>query len=93
MSVRGGTVTFSNLAFNVPGAGVQLRGSYNLENEDLDFHGHLLMDARISQTTTGVKSFLLKLFDPFFSSDSGGSSVPIQVTGKRSDPEFGLDIL
>jgi hypothetical protein len=93
MMVRRGIVTFSNLAFEVPGAAVQLRGSYNLDSEELDFHGHLLMDAKISQTTTGAKSVFLKLIDPFFGKPSGGSSVPIQVTGKRSDPDIGLDIL
>ena len=93
MKVRKGTISFSNLAFDVPGASVQLHGSYNLANEELDFHGHLLMDAKISQATTGAKSFLLKIFDPFFGKDGGGSSIPIQVTGTRSDPDFGLDIL
>ena len=43
-----------------------LDGKYGLDKEDLDFHGKLRMQAKISQTTTGVKSFVLKAVDPFF---------------------------
>ena len=94
LAVRQGTVTFSTLAFDVPGAAVQLRGSYNLRSEELNFHGRLLLDAKISQATTGAKSLFLRLFDPFFTKDGGGgASLPIQITGERSDPDFGLDLL
>jgi hypothetical protein len=92
LTVRQGTVTFSSLAFDVPGATVQLSGSYNLRSEVIDFHGHLLLDAKISQTTTGAKSFVLRLFDPFFNKDGGGASLPIKITGERKNLDFGLDL-
>ena len=57
---------FRGLTFTVTGAQVALDGKYGLEKEDLDFHGKLRMQAKISQTTTGVKSFVLKAVDPFF---------------------------
>ena len=87
-----GTIRFSNLQFDVPGAGVQLAGSYNMDKEEVNFHGHLLLDAKISQTVTGVKSIFLTLADPFFSKNGGGSSIPIKVVGHRSHPDFGLDL-
>ncbi len=87
-----GKITFSSLSFDLPGARVQLDGSYNLESELLDFHGHLLLNAKLSQTTTGKKSFLLRLADPFFRRAGGGSSIPIKVVGSRSQPDFGLDL-
>ncbi|MGD0008459.1 MAG: AsmA-like C-terminal region-containing protein [Terriglobia bacterium] len=90
--MRGGTITFSNLAFNVPGAAIELNGSYNLENEQLDFHGHVFLDVKLSQTVTGAKSTLLKLVDPFFKRNGGGSSIPIEITGNRSHPDFGLEL-
>jgi hypothetical protein len=34
---------------------------------------------------------LLKIIDPLFGRDGGGSFIPIKVTGTRSAPSFGLD--
>jgi hypothetical protein len=86
-----GTLTIPAVAFDVPGAGVRLAGYYSLKQEDLDFRGALLTDAKVSQMTSGWKSWLLKILDPLFSRDGGGSSIPIKVTGTRSAPAFGLD--
>jgi hypothetical protein len=83
---------FSNLTFAVPGAKVKLDGSYALHSEELDFGGHLEMDAAISQTTTGIKSFLLKPVDLFLRKKGGGASIPIQVTGTVAEPDIGLDL-
>jgi hypothetical protein len=43
----------------------------------------------LSQVTTGLKSFLLKPFDPFFRKN-GMTVLPIKVTGTREQPSFGL---
>jgi hypothetical protein len=86
-----GTAHFTKLSFLVPGATVSLEGKYNLRTETLDFHGVLRMQAKLSQTTTGVKSFFLKAIDPFFHKKGGGSVVPIKITGTRSNPQFGLE--
>src|SRR5205823_13752401 len=88
----GGRLVLPDLTFGVPGATVQLAGQYALKPETLDFRGRLLMDAKISQTTTGLKSLLLKVVDPLFKRRGGGSSVPIRITGTRDKPEFGLDV-
>lgn len=80
------------LTFSVPGAQVQLAGGYAMKPETLDFQGRLLMDAKVSQTQTGVKSLLLKVVDPLFSRRGGGSAIPIHIRGKRSDPDFGIDM-
>ncbi|MBZ5649284.1 MAG: hypothetical protein LAO18_02235 [Acidobacteriia bacterium] len=86
-----GVITFRELTFSVPGAEVALNGKYGLDKENLDFHGKLIMQAKISQTTTGVKSFLLKAVDPFFR-NNGRTEVPIKITGQREHPSFGLDL-
>ena len=72
-----GVIGFRGLTFAVTGAQVALDGKYGLDKEDLDFHGKLRMQAKISQTTTGVKSLVLKAVDPFFRKD-GQTEVPIQ---------------
>jgi autotransporter translocation and assembly factor TamB len=81
---------FSNLEFEVQGAALQFSGTYDLAGETLDFHGHVRLDAKPSQMTTGVKSFFLKAVDPFVSKN-GVTDLPIKITGTRSHPEFGLD--
>jgi hypothetical protein len=86
-----GVIEFRGLTFSVTGAMVRLDGKYGLKHEDLDFHGKLCMKAKLSQTTTGAKSFLLKAFDPFFRK-SGQTELPIKITGQREHPSFGLDL-
>jgi hypothetical protein len=78
--------------FAVPGAQVRLAGSYSLNHETLAFKGNLLLDAKISQTVTGWKSWLLKIADPLFRRDGGGSRIPIKIEGNRNDPKFGVDM-
>ena len=87
----GGRLEIPGVTFGVPGSLVDLAGTYDIVPETLDFKGTLFMDAKVSDTTTGVKHLLLKLADPFFKRDGGGSAIPIKVTGRRSDPSFGLD--
>lgn len=90
--LRDGVINFSNLAFSVAGAALLLNGSYGLHDERLDFHGTVKLEAKLSQTTTGLKSFLLKAVDPFFKKKKGvGSEVPIRITGTRSNPSYGID--
>lgn len=91
-NVEHGRAVLSAIQFNVPGAGVQLNGFYNLRDGEMDFHGHLNLDAKLSQTTTGVKSVLLRLVDPLFKKQGGGSSIPIKIAGNREHPTFGLDL-
>jgi hypothetical protein len=88
--VAHGVVTFTSLSFAVQGASVHLDGTYNIDNTAMDFSGDLLMQAKLSQTTTGAKSFFLKAADPFFKGKNGGSDVPIRIGGTKDHPTFGL---
>jgi len=87
-----GRLALPALTFSVPGAQVQLAGRYALRPEWIDFQGRLLLDAKVSQTQTGIKSLLLKPFDPLFNRRGGGSTIPIHIRGRRDDPEFGIDM-
>ncbi len=88
--LKNGQITFHDLTFGVTGATVELAGTYGLRDEKLDFHGTLRLRAKLSQTISGFKSFLLKPFDPFFRKN-GVTVLPIKVTGTRDQPSFGLD--
>jgi hypothetical protein len=89
--LRDAELQLHTLTFDVPGALVELDGHYGLRVETLDFRGALYMDAKVSQTTGGFKSVLLKVVDPLFRRN-GRTVVPLQVSGTRSEPEFGLDL-
>jgi len=91
-TMRNATMTFSNLTFAVPGAVVQLAGSYGLRTEVINFKGQLLLDATLAQTTSGVKAVAARLIQPLFRRPGGGSRLPIKVAGTRSKPAFGLDV-
>lgn len=86
-----GVIRFSQLAFNIPGADVDLRGRYRFSDESLAFRGKMRLDATISQTQTGWKRIVLKPVDPFFSKRGAGTLLSIQIAGQRSNPEFGRD--
>jgi hypothetical protein len=91
-TLRNAVMTFSKLTFSVPGALVGLQGSYGLKSEQLDFHGTLRLQAKVSQTTTGIKSFLLKAVDPLFEKKGAGTVLPLNITGTREHPSFKVDI-
>ena len=90
--LRDGVLRLPQLQFRVRGATVDLAGSYGLQQEALDFAGTLKLDAKLSQTTTGFKSLLLKAVDPFFRKSGAGAVLPIKVTGTVDQPSFGLDV-
>jgi hypothetical protein len=90
--LRNATLQLSELRFSVPGATVQLAGSYNLHRELIEFRGDLLLDARLADMTSGVKSLLARVAQPFFRGPNGGTRLPIRITGTRSRPSFRLDV-
>ncbi len=85
-------MTFSSLSFSVPGATVQLQGTFGLLSQALDFQGTLRLQAKVSQTTTGIKSLLLKAIDPLFEGKGAGTVLPIKITGTRGEPSFQIEI-
>jgi hypothetical protein len=84
-------ITFRELTFGVPGADVDLDGSYHLNADVLDFHGALKLEAKVSQMVTGWKHWLLKPVDPFLSKNGAGTYLKIQVVGSSKAPKFGRD--
>ena len=92
LELRDGVAKFSELTFNVPGASARMNGTYNLENEQIDFHGTLKTEAELSQDTTGIKSALLKPLNPLFKKKKAGADIPVKMTGTYHDPKFGFDV-
>ena len=90
--MKNSRLTFTGLSFAVPGAVVQLDGTYDMRGESLDFTGYLLTDASLSDMTSGIKSVIARLAQPLFRRKGGGSRLPIRISGPRSKPAFGLDV-
>ena len=91
-TLRKAQLSFAELTFSVPGAMVELAGTYDLRAETIDFSGNLLTDASLSDMTKGFKSLLTRVAQPFFKRPGGGSRVPIRISGTRSNPLFRLDV-
>jgi hypothetical protein len=89
-SLEDEVMTFHTLSFGVPGADVDLAGNYTFDGP-LDFHGTLKLKARVSQTMTGWKRWVLKPVDPFFAKNGAGTFLRIKVDGTAADPQFGRD--
>jgi hypothetical protein len=90
--LEGGTATFSNLSFGIPGAAAHMHGTYNLIDYKVDLHGTMQVESKISNTTTGMKAMLLKMMDPFFKKKKKGEIVPVHIGGTYQHPQFGLDL-
>src|SRR6185369_5019298 len=92
VTLHDGIATFSDLSFDVPGASAVVGGTYNLRNTKIDMQGTVRMESKLSSTTTGVKSFLLKVISPFTSKmkDKQGSIVYLHVTGTYGHPSFAV---
>ena len=84
-------MVFQSLFFVVPGAVVDLAGDYDLGGDQLDFHGALRLRAKISQTQTGWKRWLLRPVDPVFAKNGAGTFLRIKVEGSPKNPQFGLE--
>ncbi len=87
-----GVITLPNLVFTVPGADIDLKGTYKLDGGLLGFTGVAKMQATVSKMVGGWKGLLLKPADRFFKKDGAGTEVPIHIAGTYKNPEFGVDV-
>ena len=86
-----GVFTYSGLSFSVQGAAIKLDGTHSLKSKVVDLQGVALLNATVSQTQTGYKSWLLKPFDAVFKKDGAGTRLVITVQGTQDQPKIGLD--
>ncbi len=91
-ALQNDVIHFSKLTFSVAGADVELAGTYDIRARNIDMRGNLKMQAKLSQTVTGAKSFFLKAIDPFFSKNGAGTVLPITITGSEANPVMGVTV-
>jgi len=73
-ALANGILAIPTVAFEVPGAKVELAGSSDLKGRTLGLAGTLQMKATVSQAVGGFKSIFLKVADPFFKKNGMGAS-------------------
>ena len=69
-----------------------MHGTYNVANETINLHGVVRLQAKISDTTTGAKSLLLKATSPFIKRDKAQEPLPVAVTGTFDHPRYSLSL-
>jgi hypothetical protein len=87
--MRDAVATLTNFSFDVPGASALVNGTYDLLSERINLQGQVYLQTELSKATTGIKSLLLKIVQPFTKSKAGkGSVVNLKVTGTYHNPSF-----
>ncbi len=90
-SMDDGVLRLPNLVYTVPGAEIDLDGSYTVDGGGLSFRGTAKMQATVSQMVGGWKGMLLKPADRFFKKEGAGARVGVYIYGTREDPRFGIN--
>lgn len=88
VATREAMARLSNLRFAVPGATAQGRGIYNLRSLRSDIEGMVTIEASLSHAVGGIKSLLLKPFNPLFRprNRNSGAVLAVHITGKYGHP-------
>lgn len=81
VEIRNGIAYARRLDFQMPGAAVDLNGTFNLRNQNAHLLGNLRMQSDISHLATGFKALLLKPLAPFFKKRGAAAVLPIAITG------------
>jgi hypothetical protein len=89
-SLANATMLIPSLAYQIPGAKVNLDGVYSLDGSAFEFRGQVRTAATASQMVTGWKSVLLTPFDALFKKNGAGLQLPISISGTNGDVKFGL---
>jgi hypothetical protein len=90
-SLADAALSLPNLHYDIPGASIQLAGTYTLDGAKFNFAGTADMKATVSRMVGGWRGMLLMPFDRIFQKHGAGTEVPFKIDGTKSAPQFGLD--
>ncbi|MBV9088235.1 MAG: hypothetical protein JOY79_12165, partial [Acidobacteriaceae bacterium] len=88
VDVFGGVAHLTDLSFSVPGAIAHVHGTYDLITKKINLQGTVQTSVKLSQTTTGTKSFLMKVIGRFKNNNHPGSPIPVSVVGTFPNPQY-----
>ncbi|MBV8894002.1 MAG: hypothetical protein JO266_18880 [Acidobacteria bacterium] len=92
VTLKKGVASFSQLSFQVPGARASMQGTFNVINQRINLRGVLELDAKISDTTSGFKGFVLKAISPFVTKNKPRQPLPVSVTGTYDHPDYSVSL-
>lgn len=91
LHIANGLITLPNLIYTVPGAAIDMNGTYLLDGGALNFSGSAKLDAPISKLIGGKLGKFLQPADKYLQREGAGTFIPIHLTGNREDPHFAID--
>lgn len=91
VSAQGGIAHLSNVSFTEPGTLAEIEGTYNLLDTGVKMRGVLRTTGKLADTTSGFKSLVLKVLNPFIKKKNI-TVVPFEINGTSSNPAFSLDL-
>jgi hypothetical protein len=91
-TVTDGMAHLSNVKFQVPGARASLDGEYSVIDYQTKMRGLLITKGNVSAAETGMKSFLMKVLNPFFKRWRQQKVVPFKITGPYGHTHVSLDL-
>lgn len=87
-----GVLSYHGLSFEVKGAALKMDGTHSLRSKVLELAGLVLLDATVSETQTGVKSWMLKPLDGLLKKNGAGTRLVIKVAGSQDQPKVSFDL-
>ncbi len=91
LHIANGLITLPNLIYTVPGATIDMNGTYLLDGGVLNFSGSAKLDAPISKLIGGKLGKFLQPADKYLQREGAGTFIPIHLTGNREEPHFAID--
>lgn len=87
-----GTAALSHAILTAPGAQATVSGTCSLIDNRLNLHGLLRTTGKLADTTSGIKTALLKVVAPLWKKKSM-TVVPFTISGTTRNPAFRLDLV
>ncbi|HVO63922.1 MAG TPA: AsmA-like C-terminal region-containing protein [Terriglobales bacterium] len=93
VTLKNGVATFSKFSFAVPGAFAAMHGTYDVVSQRINLRGTLYLQAKLTDTTSGFKGFLLKAISPFINKkNKPREPLPVEVTGTYDHPQYSVSL-
>lgn len=85
-----GVAHLEHIHMQAPGITSSVEGTFELHQKLLNLHGELVTAGKLSDTTSGFKSFLLKVVKPLWKKNGAQQTIPYEITGTPSHLKFKL---
>ncbi len=92
VAAHGGTATLSRISMVSAGSRISADGSFGLVGKTINLNGLLQTQGKLSDTTGGLKSLMLKVISPLWRHRNSTMIVPFRITGTAGAPHFAVEM-